>query len=100
MGKKRRLNSAKLKFSAKYANHPRMKILLEKEETSATQDLTLEAETPTQVEEAKPEAKPILAEHKTSTTTKPALSKQSKTKKTTTTKRKRTTKKKTTSAMA
>ena len=37
MGKKRRLNSAKYKFNAKYANHPRARLLakMAAEETQA-----------------------------------------------------------------
>ena len=34
MGKKRRLNSAKMKFNAKHANHPRMQHLSRQEEAA------------------------------------------------------------------
>ncbi len=53
MGKKRRLNSAKIKFKAKHNNHPRARLLAKKAQESEEQnfiDEELVRETPPKIE--------------------------------------------------
>jgi hypothetical protein len=97
MGKKRRLNSAKIKFKAKHNNHPRAKLLAkraqEPEEHRPTDEVVVQ-ESPPKIElEAKapppePKAKKVAQARKKTTTSR----------KRTTRSTKRTTKKKTTVA--
>ena len=107
MGKKRRLNSAKAKFSAKHKNHPRARFLAKKaQEAPKTEiveeikmaDLLVEAEKLTievTLKQEKPE--PVME----SLSSPPKVKKTSPIKKKkTTTSKKRATKKKTTSAVA
>jgi len=104
MGKKRRLNCAKAKFSAKLANHPRNKLLIKMqmatEEADVVEELLIEAE-PTKVE--KPAEAPTLTAPETpkpkKRNTRAKKTTTSTTKRSTST-RKRAPKKKTTSATA
>jgi|TARA_R110002020_G_scaffold65466_5_gene172961 hypothetical protein len=113
MGKKRRLKSAKAKFSAKHANHPRAKFLAQMAAKTAEPEVVEVAppELNLKVEETTPEPKLIQKTAETPTLTIPTVPKPklktAKTKKTTTSTRKRSTstkkrapKKKTTAASA
>ena len=86
MGKKRRLNSAKVKFAAKHGAHPRAKLL--------AQQTAVETET---IEEGLPEVVEVVAETAPKTTT---AKKTTTTKKKATVPKKRATKKTTTEASA
>jgi len=107
MGKKRRLNSAKAKFSAKHKNHPRVRLLAKRAEEAAPLETAEEIkliETPVEVEKSTADVVLKAKEPKSPVKDDPIVQKA---KKTTTTKknkvvrsRKRVTKKKTTSATA
>jgi len=100
MGKKRRLNSAKLKFNAKHSSHPRARLLAQEAQQTAEHTPAEETTIPTpplEVEKVAPEPTLTL---KTVETTKTIRPKITKAKKTASTSKKRTTKKKTTAPSA
>ena len=107
MGKKRRLNSAKLKFNAKHRNHPRAKLLAQKAQPAippeTRQEPEIEPEEP-KVEVVAPEVvlKPIEPEIAVKVASPSPKVKKTKAprKKKASTPRKRTSRKKTTSASA
>jgi len=93
MGKKRRLNSAKLKFNAKHRNHPRAKLLAKRAQESVESEAVEETVTLETSPEVVLEPKVVETPTKAKKTTAPR-------KKKATTPRKRATKKKTNSASA
>ena len=108
MGKKRRLNSAKIKFKAKHNNHPRARLLAKKTQESEEHNLIEEMasqETPLKVEleiKAAPPEPPVKKvdspEPKIKKATQPRKKKPASSRKRTTRSTKRAPKKKTTSA--
>jgi len=106
MGRKRRLNSAKAKFNAKHALHPRARLLATQRETTEDPPIVVES-TPEVIPEPTPEV-PLTAKTPAATTITPPTPIKAKTakaprKKTATSRRKttkRATKKKTTSTTA
>ena len=64
MGKKRRLNSAKMKFNAKHANHPRMQHLSRQEEAAERVVVAASPEPEVVVVAAAPKPEVVLQEEK------------------------------------
>ncbi len=64
MGKKRRLNSAKMKFNAKHANHPRMQHLSTQEEAVERVVVAASPEPEVVVVAAAPKPEVVLQEEK------------------------------------
>jgi len=98
MGKKRRLNSANLKFNAKHSAHPRMKLLVQTTQQAPEVEIAEETATlakPPEVETVSASLTPKKAE----TATKAKKSATTR-KKSTTSTRKRTAKKKANNASA